>query len=389
VQLLKAASFLKYFQEREDNRMRKLFVLIAALVMVGQVLHAAREATATINNFTKSGGVYSFDVWARRTGTTAINVGTSSLFFNYNSSALSVPTLSNINAKYTGAEGVDNYDPMTVAVIGGKIGVTITFTAAGGGWSSMSTDPSPGEKLCTVNLTITDPSLQPNLSWDGTNSAFTNGFPSGDVTTTWVGSDEDPLPIQLGSLTASVVNQNEVRVDWTTVTETNNYGFEVQKSAETLTSYQTIANSFVPGHGTTIQPHSYIYTDVTASPGVWYYRLKQIDLDGTAHYTEGVQVDVVTGVKEKEVPTVFALDQNYPNPFNPSTVIEFALPKEEHVVLEVYNLLGQRVATLVNEVRPVGYYAVSFSAEGLASGLYFYRLHTTEVSLFNKMMFLK
>jgi hypothetical protein len=117
--------------------------------------------------------------------------------------------------------------------------------------------------------------------------------------------------------------------------------------------------------------------------------LKQIDLDGTIHYTESVQVDIVTGVEEKEVPTLFALDQNYPNPFNPSTVIEFALPKEEHVVLEVYNLLGQRVATLVNEVRQTGYYAVPFNAEGMASGLYFYRLYTGEVSLMNKMMLLK
>ncbi len=199
----------------------------------------------------------------------------------------------------------------------------------------------------------------------------------------------DPLPIQLGSIAATVVSQSEVRVDWITVTETNNYGFEVQKSAETPANYQTIPNSFVAGHGTTIQPHSYTYTDGAASPGIWYYRLKQIDLDGTIHYTEGVQLDIVTGVEEKEIPTVFALDQNYPNPFNPSTVIEFALPKEEHVVLEVYNLLGQRVATLVNEVRPTGYYAVPFNAEGMASGLYFYRLYTTEISLLKKMVLLK
>lgn len=369
--------------------MRKLCLLIGTLVIAVQMMHAAREATATIKNFANSGGEYSFDVWTRSSGTTTINLGTSSLFFNYNASALASPTLTNINPKYAGTAGVDNYDPMTVAIIGGKIGVTITFTAAGGGWSSMSTDPDPGERICTVNLTITNSSLQPNLSWDEINSAFTNGFPSGDVSTTHVGADEDPLPIQLASLAATVVNQNEVRIDWTTVTETNNYGFEVQKSAETPVNYQTIPNSFVPGHGTTIQPHSYTYTDGAANPGIWYYRLKQIDLDGTIHYTEGVQVDVVTGVEEKEVPTVFALDQNYPNPFNPSTVIEFALPKEEHVVLEVYNLLGQRVVTLVNEVRPIGYYAVPFNAEGMSSGMYFYRLYTTEVSLMNKMMLLK
>ena len=181
------------------------------------------------------------------------------------------------------------------------------------------------------------------------------------------------IPIQLVSFTATVLNPNEVRLDWTTLTETNNYGFEVQKSPGAVNNYQTIPNSFVPGHGTTIQPHSYSYTDVTASSGLWLYRLKQIDLDGTVHYTEGVQIDVPTSVDEKPVPTVFALDQNYPNPFNPSTVIEFAIPQETHVRLEVYNVIGQRVATLVDGVRRVGYYAVPFDATGLASGVYFYK----------------
>jgi hypothetical protein len=377
----------QYLPERKGNSMRKLFILIAVLVTAGQGMYAAREATNTINNFTNVGGTYSFDVWSRNTDTDPIYVGTSSLYFDYNSSGLSNPTLTNINPNYTGTVDLfEGYDAMSIGITSGLIGVTIKRDF--GPPVQLSTSGPAGERICTVNLTVTDPSEAAGVTWSTVNSAITDAA-SNFVSNAFAGSDNSPLPIQLASLTATAVNQNEVRVDWTTATETNNYGFEVEKAADTPTNYQTIANSFVAGHGTTIQPHSYTFTDAAASPGIWYYRLKQIDLDGTVHYTEGMQVDLVTGVEEEEVPTVFALDQNYPNPFNPSTVIEFALPKEEHVVLEVYNMLGQRVKTLVNEVRPVGYYAVPFNAEGLASGLYFYRLYTTEVSLLKKMVLLK
>ena len=355
--------------------MRRLIILVAILSIAAQGVRAAREATSTINNFTTSGGVYSFDVLARSTGADPIFVGSSSLFFNYNSAGLSTPTLTNINSKYTGTSNLfEGYDEMTGAIIGGQIGVTIIRDFG----APQILNPTD-ELICTVNLTVTDPNELANVSWNTGNSAITDAQFQ-PVTNTFVGSDTGPLPIQLASLTATVVNQNEVRVDWTTLTETNNYGFEVQKSAETTSDYQTIPNSFVPGHGTTVQPHSYSYTDVTASSGLWFYRLKQIDLDGTVHYTEGVQVDVTTGVEEKLIPTVFGLDQNYPNPFNPSTVIEFAIPQETHVKLEVYNMIGQRVATLVDGVRPAGYYSVLFDATGLASGVYVYRFEAENPS---------
>jgi hypothetical protein len=201
--------------------------------------------------------------------------------------------------------------------------------------------------------------------------------------------NNEPLPIQLSSFTATVVSGSQVRLNWATVSETNNYGFEVQKSRDTTNNYQTIPNSFVPGHGTTNEPHSYSFVDNTASTGMWFYRLRQIDLDGSVHFTEGIQVDVLTGVSEKPLPKEFALDQNYPNPFNPSTNIEYAVPRESRVQLEVYNLLGQRVATLVDETKPAGYYTASFNAVGFSSGLYFYRMTAGETSFLKKMMLVK
>ena len=146
----------------------------------------------------------------------------------------------------------------------------------------------------------------------------------------------------------------------------------------------------MPGHGTTVEPHSYSFIDSSASTGQWYYRLRQIDLDGSVHFSDGVQVDVTTGVGNAPVlPKEFALDQNYPNPFNPTTNIKYAVPTDSHVRLDVYNIIGQKVATLVDEVRPAGFYTAKFDASKFASGLYFYKMEAGKVSFLKKMMLVK
>ena len=89
------------------------------------------------------------------------------------------------------------------------------------------------------------------------------------------------------------------------------------------------------------------------------------------------------------MPTTLALDQNYPNPFNPATAINFALPHQGHVTLEVFSILGQKVATLVDESRPAGYYTEQFNGAGLASGIYFYRLSAGGATLLRKMLMIK
>ena len=198
-----------------------------------------------------------------------------------------------------------------------------------------------------------------------------------------------PLAVQLASLQARIVNAQTVRVDWVTTTETNNYGFEVQKSQSMLGGYVSIPGSFVPGHGTTIIPHTYSYTDLTASPGIWYYRLKQIDLDGTFHFSDGVQALQSTGVALGDIPGEFALQQNYPNPFNPSTTIRYSTPKETGVKLEVYNIVGEKVATLVDQKQAAGLHSVQFEASNFGSGFYVYKLTTNEGSLSKKMMLVR
>lgn len=198
------------------------------------------------------------------------------------------------------------------------------------------------------------------------------------------------LPIQLASFTGVVVPHIGVRLDWRTLSEINNFGFFPQRKRTTDTSWVDLSGSFVPGHGTTNEPHDYSLTDSTVLGGEWMYRLRQVDLNGTSHFSGSITVNVLTDVREESLlPTVFALRQNYPNPFNPATTIEFDLPVTDNISLKVYNLIGQEVATMVNERRAAGRYAEVFNASGLASGVYLYRLRTSSHDVVRKMMIVR
>ncbi|MEO8166823.1 MAG: T9SS type A sorting domain-containing protein [bacterium] len=201
--------------------------------------------------------------------------------------------------------------------------------------------------------------------------------------------DPAPLPVQLAAFTGSLVSSNRIHLEWRTASEINNYGFEVQKSLNNPNTFQTIPNSFVPGHGTTLEPHVYQFDDPVSGSGMWFYRLKQNDLDGSVHYSNSISINSVTGVKETSTPRSFALFQNYPNPFNPSTNIVFDLPNISRVRLEVLTPLGQVVRTLVNDTRPAGLYTVWFTSEDLATGTYFYRLTTNQGTLVRKMLLIR
>jgi hypothetical protein len=206
-----------------------------------------------------------------------------------------------------------------------------------------------------------------------------------------------PLPVQLASFTATVTGANHVRLHWTTLTETNNYGFQVQRKVIGAEQFSDVPNSFIPGHGTTIEPHSYSFVDVVPRSGVWFYRLKQIDLDGTVHYSEAIQVNTLTGVNDESLPTEFSLSQNYPNPFNPTTEIRFQIAEVSHVTLKVFDVLGREVATLVNERLQPGSYEATFDARltaggqasSLASGVYYYRLAAGDFVATKKMVLMR
>ena len=200
------------------------------------------------------------------------------------------------------------------------------------------------------------------------------------------------LPIQLARFTAALIqNTNNVHLAWTTVTETNNYGFYVQRSLSDQTNYVDLPNSFIAGHGTTIDPHEYSWDDNNVPQGTYYYRLRQIDFDGTNHLSEGIEtvVSSVAGVSQA-TPLTFALSQNYPNPFNPSTTIQFSVEAREYTTLIVYNTLGQLVETLFSGIAvPEQQYNIRFDGTNLTNGIYFAKLVSGSKSALRKMILLK
>ena len=183
-----------------------------------------------------------------------------------------------------------------------------------------------------------------------------------------------PLPIQLKSFSVATVQNTNVTLTWATASETNNYGFYVQRDGVSV-------SPLIAGMGTSAVGKPYSYTD-NAPTGQHRYGLLQVDLDGTRTLSETILVNVTA-------PNTFSLSQNYPNPFNPSTQIQFSLDKTEHVTLTVYNVLGERVAVLVNDTLPVGNHTATWNPSGLASGAYVYSLQTDSRTIVKRMIFMK
>lgn len=188
------------------------------------------------------------------------------------------------------------------------------------------------------------------------------------------------LPVELNTFSAKIVN-NFILLNWQTVTEVNNYGFEIERSTD-----KAVWNKigFVQGAGNSNSPKNYSYTDNTAVSGKYFYRLKQLDTDGTFDYSPVAEVDM--GL----LPGGYRLEQNYPNPFNPSTNIKFAFSKDTKAAIKVYNALGIEVREIFNGVAEAGrVYDIQFNAAGLSSGVYYYKLITPEKTDVRKMMLTK
>ena len=200
---------------------------------------------------------------------------------------------------------------------------------------------------------------------------------------------QDPVPVELTEFNAKT-DDNIVKLLWKTATEVNNYGFEIQRKQEQWDSI-----GFVAGNGNSNSPKDYAFADTLEMPGVYTYRLKQVDNDGTSEYSSEVQVDLTKIIKD------YIMMQNYPNPFNPTTSIQYAISSlpdgkagRQFVSIKVYDLLGSEIATLVNEEKPAGEYEVKFtvgqdSSPDIASGIYFYRLQAGNYTETKKMVLIR
>jgi len=236
--------------------------------------------------------------------------------------------------------------------------------------------------------------IAPNLHIDNTEATNleSHGTPITTVTSDFdgdprhatlpdIGADEfsgTVVPVELTAFTAEALDQ-KVILRWTTATELNNNGFEIQrKVAES--DFATVG--FVRGEGTTTNQREYSYIDKDLTDGKYFYRLKQVDYNGTYEYSNEIEVDV-RSLND------YALEQNYPNPFNPATTIGYVLKEKTTAKLILLNAIGEEVVVLVNEEQGKGYHKVDFNAANLPSGVYFYQLRAGEYASVKKMLLIK
>lgn len=189
------------------------------------------------------------------------------------------------------------------------------------------------------------------------------------------------VPVELLAFTASI-NNSEVQLLWSTASELNNQGFEIERSINDADNFVTIG--FVEGKSSSTEINYYSFSDQPSLSGTnkLFYRLKQVDFDGTFAYSDVVQVIY-------DIPTAFVINQNFPNPFNPSTRITYFLPKESFVSIKIYDFLGREVKTLVNDFLSTGSYEIVFDASDMTSGTYFYTMVAGNYSSTKKMLLLK
>ena len=339
-----------------------------------------------------------FDIYILRTGGTPLDYAAGRYNFYFNPLIDNGGTLT-----YSFVSGMSDLpvglQPTGPSIVSDRLNMTINaFPGSGNGY--LISNIYPGTRVCRMKLSTSAVSFayQPlALSWNNPGSlnpprtvvyAYNSDGDEINITTPATHSIDSSgigglLPVELSSFLSSI-NRRNVTLNWITASETNNAGFDIERSnVNGQTSNEWLKVGTVSGNGTTASSHSYTFTDRNLASGTYSYRLKQTDFNGNFEYFN-LNNEVNVGV-----PSDFELSQNYPNPFNPATNLEFGISELGFVSLKVYDASGKEVATLVNETKPAGYYSVNFNASSLSSGIYFYTLQANNFTATKKMSLIK
>jgi hypothetical protein len=339
---------------------------------------------ATVNNPPGSGVTSTYRLWERTLLSIYWGTGGSSY-----PSSVNVRYYSGVDPSGVLGGGYSNsyWEVNPVGTLtGANYNITINF---GDNETYSISTPSANTRLAKYNGTWEVFSIAGNGSWqsdlDWPNEIITTrdmiGF--SDYTLT---DGTNPLPVILCSFEA-IVRNREVNLNWTTCSEVNNKGFDIEKrvfNPLTNSYYPWIWSGFVEGHGTTNEQQSYSFNEKKLAAGKYQYRLKQIDFNGNHEYHVLTNpTDIIIGK-----PNNADLFQNYPNPSNPTSKVDFQIPFTSKVSLKVYDITGKEAATLIDAQLDGGYYTAEFNGSNLASGVYFYRLSAVSDngSSFNKTM---
>lgn len=333
---------------------------------------------------------FSLDTWYHIAVT--FDGSTARLYVNNSLEASEVNTnwslAASTNALNIGGLYYSSYSNQIDALID-EFRVSNTARAIGDMQTTTSASPYTSDANTVLLMHLDDQGDPPTyISGTGlTGSTFDDDITSIDYVT----DSSLPLPVELTSFSAKV-SKGEVTLNWETVTEVENYGFEIERQVGSKQS--TVGNwdmiGFVEGHGNSNSPKEYSFEDtlthtlnLSLTPTL-YYRLKQIDNDGSFSYSN--VVEVIAG----EIPDGFVLEQNYPNPFNPSTTIKFAIAETQEAELIIYDVLGTKLEKLFSGNAEGGkLYEIEFNAADYPSGIYFYSLRTQSNQTTKKMILLR
>jgi hypothetical protein len=298
------------------------------------------------------------------TGGWSLGLGKSSEAPTYGGSILALNTTYLVVLKYTFVGGASNDIATAYVFTDPNLPTVEPAVTEIGPLSPANADPTNVGCVVLRQDTTVAGAYTPDLVIDGIR-----------VGNTW---NDAPLPVELSSFTSNVNGRN-IQLNWLTKTEKNSDKFVIEREAIGA-NWEAIGS--VKAAVLSNSPKNYSYTDTKLQSGKYQYRLKMVDNDGSFSYSSVEAAQVA-------IPKDFAVSQNYPNPFNPSTKIDYQVPVDAKVILEVYNIVGQKISELVNQEQSSGYYTVDFGASKLSSGIYIYRLATSDKATGNNFSSIK
>ena len=253
------------------------------------------------------------------------------------------------------------------------------------GYEGTGPAPAPGAAT-SIERKATPTATPSSMAPGGADAGNGNGWDSNNNATDFVAQPapgpqnsgspierppDDLLPIRFGTVIAESNGGSGVLVSWTTLGETACYGFEVERSAVAAGGFSTVSG-LIPGHGTTVETHTYAFIDPAGTPGR-FYRVREIDTNGADWLSETVEATGVASLR-REPPAISPELSSFPNPFNPGATITFTLGTGASVRLVVYDMLGKKIRTLASGRYGAGTHPVWWDASGMPSGVYICRL---------------
>ncbi len=372
--------------------LRLVYIVVTAFIIIGSS-YAQPRYRITANNFTQTApNQFTFEIFISKTGGTNDNYNKGQFTLTYNSAIL--PVGATLSMKYDSLSSelpAANQSTNCIAYTGGASGYALYMTAPLDNPGCVIPDSPVVAKIGRYRVTCSLPFLADTIkaTWRiATPNPFTkvwyyNATPPGSSVQIAnsnlnfiVNGGNLIVPVELTQFTAMNDSRNIV-LKWETKTELNSLKYEIERSLLNTSTSTKSWNKIgeVNASGTTTTPREYTFVDNKLQSGKYLYRLKMVDNDGTFEYSKEVEAEV-------SLPKEYAISQNYPNPFNPTTRIDYQLPFDSKVTLELYSITGERVATLINTEMSAGYYTTEVNASGinLASGVYIYRMSANNQS---------